>query len=289
MKKTITEADGRRVITTTNGVNTTTEALYVFAPKDYAPLPNGFVRELADDIIGYVERGQGRLWGQGSWRSILNDGYLGSETLEAIAELNPALVAGASYDRCGTTMCVAGWATELTAADWVVDVAAIRKGSTDWDDLVLVPRAEWADRLHDTTTLPLTAGRYVEDLKKRGFSSDTHVAVEAATYAERALGLKDGDTLNLFGASNTWWKVRGIIDAYTEFGVDPELLLMSADAELCVMVAGNVEAVHDWGHDQETVDRITEDLRARKVGHDYHRETAPRWALAKAGELETVG
>lgn len=289
MKKTLTVADDHRIITTTNGAETTTEAFYLRELKDFTPLPNGFNLALANEIIDFVESTSGALWYQGSWREILGR-WMDEDKAEAVAKLNPTLVTSEA-ERCGTTMCIAGWAAELTGVDWFVDAEMAKAGLTAFDHMVIVRRDDPAATDSGMTDdSPLHLGldsthseAYAKAMARRGFSPETHTTVEASTYAAYALGIPEAyDTLNLFGAGNTWWKVRGIIDAYAHFGPVGELS-MSRNLELCVMVNGVDDAVGEWEHDDEEAERWGEDLRARKVGFDYRLATAPQWAKNKVG------
>lgn len=264
-----------RTIVTTNGVTTKTAAVYVGSIKDYTPLENGFNRALADEIVGIVESSQGRLWNQGHWREFFGqwDAPVDRDVLEA---LNPALVDPKdANERCGTTMCIAGWAGELTGADWVVDLTLGKAGWTSFDDWVLIRREDLAtDGSMREDFGPFNNSNYAEPLKKRGFSRETHAAVLVSDYARHALGIGT-DPLMLFDGDNSWARVLGCIDAYTEYGPH---FLPGEKLEVYTLAHGSYQAQETYGYDADEIVAYLESIKGRGIGFDYHEENVPQWA-----------
>lgn len=284
MKKSIRDyARKGRTIVTTNGVKTQTAAMYVTTLKDFVPLPNGFNKALADEIVETIEWSKGRLWHQDHWRGFMTGWEVSDEMADLLAELNPALVPDPKDDseRCGTTMCIAGWAGELTGADWVVDLVLGKKGYTAYDDFVFVRKDSLPEGFstYSLTNEPFRYDLYKERLAKRGFTQETHTTMMVGEYARFAMGI-GRDPLSLFDGDNAWWQVLGTIDAYTAFGADGAEDYEGDRFKALILAKGADRVVEEWGYTREEVDSYLESIEGQKIGFDYHRANAPEWAMA---------
>lgn len=290
MKKSVDTTAAGPVITTTNGLATATTAFFVKDLKEYPVLENGFRRSLVDEIIGQIADSNGALWNQAYWRAFTEDQtYGGHDTLdEVVSTLAPWLVT-AEESHCGVQMCIAGWASELVAADWLVDARAwkehrgwVEYNISDLEDKILVRRDDplWED--YSSWWSDLASRTDVIDncrLIERGFSGETHKIANVDEFAHRALGL-DEDPFELFEGDNNWWRILGIIDAYTEFG--PRDLEADEDGWLRWRIMA--DGYSRW-YDRTGAEEIRDALADEGVGTDYHREHAPSWALERAGML----
>lgn len=255
MKKTITDD---RTIITENGVQTRTEALYAIPwLTDTTPLPNGFDRELAVHVANFIgsQRTPGRtngVWDQSVWRSIwwdiTTDGVPSHthnrkviDTMQSLLQVDNDQAA----ERCGTTMCLAGWVSEVTAVDWVIDAGVMRlvkqgplyrQDVEDWEDKLFV-RLDWVDAHPQRSRWSGTVNREWIDrdyepmneviaaaAADRGFTRETHAVMSVQGYAAARLGIVSYrnviDPLGLFGGSNGYNGLLALIDVYSRWGVD---------------------------------------------------------------------
>lgn len=221
MQRTLHVSGKARTIHTTNGVDTTTAAVYLRNLKPYDhPLPNGFNAELGDEMWFQIVSVP-LLWEQGSWRDVF---YLNDVSLPVETAIREAVNAPKKDARCGTAMCAAGWVGELGGADWVADNAALQAGDTAMAEAVLVLKQDWQswcekigwDGSTDLRIAGLSPGR-AQRLASRGFTDRSHVIVSVSRYALMRLGLRD-DYVGLFGGSNSLARIRACLDVYAQFG-----------------------------------------------------------------------
>lgn len=219
MQRTLDVSGKTRTIHTTNGVDTRTTTVYLRNLRDYTPLPNGFNKELAEEMWFEIVR-LPMLWDQGSWRSVV-DISGGSPLAEAIRE---HVNAPKSKARCGTAMCAAGWVAELGGADWVIDNEAVQEGALNHTESILVPVEQWQEYAQAKSLVDdLRTG--INDLnphlqarlQSRGFTWESHVILSVREYALLRLGLTD-DYLNMFSANSDYPRIRACLDTYAHFG-----------------------------------------------------------------------
>lgn len=262
-------------LVTQNGVRTTTKPFYLKDYRDYTPRSDGYNVELAEAMWEQI-RFVPSLWSQGDWRRVIvddqdmrrfanmqmeNEVLEDTDTDEAVAhiqaELDKAIVQhvkDSTEPACGTAMCAAGWITELSGIDFVVDFEFARwarKQETELGSLaeyVLVPKALVDERNKDyrdlpgveyTSSFPISStlgwafSRGTSDhekaeklLAKRGFTEETHVCVTLASWAIWQLGLRDTDgEVPMFAGNNSMTTVRHHLDHYAVNGPwdhDPE-------------------------------------------------------------------
>jgi hypothetical protein len=228
MNRSITITDGRPFIRTTNGVDTRSAPVYLKELKDYQPSEGGFVTELAQDVQSVISE-HPSLWDQGVWRVTMSQISQENDP-DLYAELQAMRSTPLDPDRnaCGTTMCMAGWAAELSGVDWMVDADRLGKVYNN-EEYALVTEEQWNATEPCDSGAPSRLGQYDTvlngPLKKRGFT-DEHLVVRVGDYACAALGLIHGDWLELFNGSNDLQDLRLIVQAYAEFGVVPNLEAM---------------------------------------------------------------
>ena len=234
--KTVAVRQGLRGIKTKNGKSTFTATIYDLPLKTYTPLPNGFNLELAEEVFKIIENTQ-LLWDQDSWR---NPVWMdpGAPEYDEIVEKIEAITADMKKPVCGATMCFAGWATECSRMDWVIDGGWFklvneqgtqlpqRVAINQYIDQVLIKQDDpvYADLIEccgpddgPPTLFEDMPAPLVTNLKKRGFSELTHASFSAGAVAKRLLGIGD-DKLGLFQASNDLEEIRRIIDFYAARG-----------------------------------------------------------------------
>lgn len=216
---------------------TSTTALFDLPDRFYEPLPNGFNAELANEVYKMIQDRQ-LLWDQGVWRSFTILGDSDQPWRRDMAEMMGDQ--DSTQYLCGTSMCFAGWVNEITRVDWVVDKRLVDLSSSQGSTFVLLPsEADGIDlsSVEDLVLMPKETSGYTEQgrlrtwdrldfpvvkyLNRRGFSYDTHVVDTVQNAALQALGLTEGDPLELFGGSKGLDEIRIIIDAYTAFGPCP--------------------------------------------------------------------
>lgn len=224
MNKRIEIIDGRAVIHTTNGVDTTTAPVYVRELRTYTPLPNGFNLELADHIWAIITR-HPQLWMQDTWRTVwkapaatgIDDAW--EKRVADVLEQGRAITGEEQAPKCGTSMCVAGWGVELTGGDWVRDASTLDSAYTSGTESVVVTRKVWEQMEQDLSGA--VDYQRLENfdpraLAGRGFDERTHVAVSAASYGTWVLGLKS-DWLEMFAGTNSLPRIRACIDVYATY------------------------------------------------------------------------
>jgi hypothetical protein len=260
-------------IATSNGVKTTTRPFYLHDLPTYVPNADGYNQQLAEQMWEVISATP-ELWDQDSWRSFFaaTDGallgrvdWLNERDVETTtAKVRSALVEQLAQDtvnpKCGTAMCAAGWVSELTGADFVVDytmsIAFINKFgrdtsasglSTSLSEYILVPRAMVDERLqavyasrgtddygHRLPDLPVIDIEKLVDyhltteqadvawtqLRKRGFSSETHQLVNIANWAIWQLGLRgvSSEVVPMFSGGNRLEHIRVYLDCYAIHG-----------------------------------------------------------------------
>lgn len=224
MQRTLKVSGKTRTISTTNGIDTHTDAVYIKDLKPYDhPLPNGYNAELGEDIWLQITLTPA-LWDQGSWRSVFELADVEDEMHFASLQILNVPKAKA---KCGTAMCSAGWAAELGGADWVQDAKSIQTGTASFAESVLVPKAQWEATIQARPELVWelsgTDGwsqfddTLTDRLARRGFTVETHLVLAARTYALMRLGL-DHDYLEMFSANNDYPRIRACLDTYTKYG-----------------------------------------------------------------------
>lgn len=317
MHKTIEIRDDGPVAVTTNGGTTITALLYAQGLPETTPLPNGFDRELADWVVGVIEEREGHLWNQDVWRRRAYEN-----------EVNPELDIKADEKHpCGTSMCFAGWTTELAGGDHVYDTPAIKArtlnqylmeftavdGTVHQVDLSSIENyGESVIVSHeDPATKDLVRAGYATALRDipdetlaylhaRGFDDAKHVLVSVSDYAAHRLGIleyhrdEDGrahwfrsDPFDLFDGENTWPRVKGIIDAYTEMeSISAAYHLLSDGtwtkerARQAILCRGVDHFMANCSIDLDfNPMAIARECYAQGVGYDYHRLHADAWML----------
>ena len=278
------------LIRTTNGVDTLTAPIYVRELKTFTPLENGFNRELALYVLDWI-RANMALWDQGSWREIFEigswrddesepiflEGEAPANLLQRIEEQYPDLGSEETLSKaadlmlsdlrrlatnvhttlnptCGTAMCLAGWVSELTAVDWVIDAGAFSLTSNwghhtrkNWAEVLFVPResplpkgeiemlaySTWTD-MHGTVMPDVL----VQHAQSRGFTFATHRTTSVLHYAAEALGLTPVAFMPVFfDGQNTFEDLEFLVDHYTEHGPDTGI----TTSELPSRLSGEVE------------------------------------------------
>ena len=237
MNRSIVKRGKWEATTTRNGVNTWTANVFRTPLKKYTPLENGFNLELANDVYDTISKNP-YLWNQASWRDVdVLDPDFGSEQLLANSKM-VAFEMELDKPACGTTMCFAGWATELVKVDWVVDAYWFdkinRTQATEMEDpngtlfdlvnyaeMVLLPNVPGdlvdLDNQMAWTNLPEPLSKR---LVARGFTPRTHHLGTVQDAGQEALGI-DHDRLGLFSAGNNLDQIRTIIDGYAKYGPKP--------------------------------------------------------------------
>jgi len=243
-KTVTTNEHGYEVVQTSNGVATRTRLVTRHPHRTYTPLPNGFNAELAQAVLAAIQDNE-LLWDQGAWRDLA---LLRNPEVQPLLQTQPAasryvdesgtVVPGLPEltTSCGTVMCAAGWAVELTEGDWVIDAEMVedwarhqvdRNRAWRWAEyysaMALAPKTLWADA-HAMATIESMPLELRLQLAARGFSDATHVVVSAHFQALTVLGLADTavpDVLELFSEDNDLPMLRRIVDIYTEHGPWP--------------------------------------------------------------------
>jgi hypothetical protein len=241
-RKTQVTEGGNTIIKNTNAHNTWTAQAVKHPLVDYAKTfepDTGVNAVLLEDIKGIIEATP-HLWEQGVWRTVHK--YSSRSLIGQVFLKTSAFTQEETQPVCGTTMCVAGWAAELTGADWLVDASVITAAKAggefdlfdleevsqsalwvtkEWYEENMAPSAAWIAEAHDLTVFQWSrlpkAVLFINI--ERGFSPETHVLVEASAYARVMLGIKD-DMLELFSGSNTKESVSEKIDLYINKGAD---------------------------------------------------------------------
>lgn len=329
MRKTIEIRDDGPVAVTTNGATTITALLYANGLPETTPLPNGFNRELADWVVGIIEEREGHLWDQGVWRRSASEYELNPELdIPADAE-HPCgtamCFAGWTAELSGSDHVYDALVVKARARnEWTFDFATVGGEVREIDlsvlehynDDVVVPR-------DDPAMKDLISGSFVRnigyDLDKsaadylyaRGFDAEKHAVVSLVDYAGHVLGINlyhrnaDGtaawhttDPLELFEGDNTWSKVKGTIDAYTEMASleqahslaadefeDVDFVKASARQEiLCRGVwrfMDSTDHLPESGFDARAIAR---ELYAQGIGYDYHLLNAADWMVSSRDE-----
>lgn len=235
----IKQTEAGEVIETTNGITTVTAAMMKVARREY---PNfdprsgvnvELLRAVVENLTAHKE-----WWDQGSWRTVLEP-Y--EQTIGQLDSL-PSVVAYVDVEpSCGTALCFAGWATEITPTDFVVDATWALAARTDpdleyWADKLESYVLVRADQVHDFTEFEnwddvIGGDSKVEEmLRKRGFTSDTHVLVEISEVAQARLGIP-GDPFDLFGGSNSFEQVLIKARTYEKCTVPPDEAQYSAEEQ----------------------------------------------------------
>ncbi|HEY5787679.1 MAG TPA: hypothetical protein VIT65_23185 [Microlunatus sp.] len=272
MHRSITTIDGRPVLHTTNGVDTRTSPLYLKELKPYRPDPNGFVTELADNIIDVV-KSHPALHDQGSWRTALwaERGDEGYQDLQALL----VVPAPKGEKACGTAMCIAGWAGELTGADWAVDADSIGKVGGHQESLITTQ--SWWDAKSPCDAYPASQLDFSAmnplvrlSLVKRGFT-EQHLHTSVSIYACGELGLLHGDWLGLFEGDNSIDDIEEIISLYHRYGVVPN------DAAIA----------QRWPEDVKEFEKTEDESLVEYRGLDFHLTGCGR--AAKQDELDLAG
>jgi hypothetical protein len=264
---------GYDVVVTSNGVTTSTATTMKLAVEEFDwRKPNyhptsGVWRELAlavrDQIMRNVE-----WWDQNTWRTFVTDvsdlpndttqEYLEREETDAIIKQVIAFEKDMFAPACGTSMCAAGWATEIVRADWVVDSKMVTEGAKkgyyipdDLSSMLFVPSEWWAQQIDRSVYGGSYGGSYgwnvlhasidpevnefvIEQVNSRGFTTETHAIVTVPAFASAMLGIDGGD-LNLFGGDNTYAYVVSALTVLatieckpSELGVDDMYSRLSA-------------------------------------------------------------
>jgi hypothetical protein len=245
------------IITNTNGTTTWTSQVLRHPIKAYDTfLDNGVNKELMEDVMDSIKASP-TLWDQGSWRSIeiwdpqepTGDYHLVAQEVKALLAFNTDVAElEVKPPVCGTSMCMAGWASELSGADWVVDGTVMKMITKDemsvtsnvseLSELVWVPRGWFMDRVdHDKSSLDYgntwngtadyTSAYFWDELgeelqiisAKRGFSVASHAVINVSTYAKMALGICS-DPLRMFDGSNSVKMLSKCADYYIAHGAD---------------------------------------------------------------------
>lgn len=228
-KRTITvDATGEHVVTT-NGVTTTTDAVMKLAVPAYDPSTakhhpvTGINTELMLAVRDQIMANRA-WWNQSVWRDVVPvlNWTGGGEDLRVTPEVLGAAVAYSheAEPTCGTSMCFAGWATEIARADWVIDAKALKRihdRGEDPDqyehhmDSLLVRRDPQGEE-----EFGLTSWSWLNDLlAERGFTSTTHYITTVPQYATTLLFGKDPhDPLDLFNGNHSYEYVVAAATAY---------------------------------------------------------------------------
>jgi hypothetical protein len=268
---------GYDVVVTSNGVTTSTASTmklavpeFDYRQPNYHPT-SGVWRELAlavrDQIMANVQ-----WWDQNTWRNVVtsvtelpnfdaddvwldrDEGWLDRDENEKYIAAMAAFEKDIFAPACGTSMCAAGWATEIVRADWVVDskmlVEAAKKNidlPDDLNSLLFAPRQWWSDRV--SPDAPYYASGFtwmalsshgdevdewvLEQVDARGFAADTHVILTVPVFATAILGIHD-DPTDLFNGSNSY-----------EYVVSALTMLATIDAKPSSLQGSWWDLIHD--------------------------------------------
>jgi hypothetical protein len=212
---------------------TYTAPVFNLPDRTYTPLDNGFNLELAETVLKNIEAHQ-YMWNQGNWRGIefFSSKEFGSDDL--FADIKALTTFEQGTFACGTAMCVAGWAGELSKVDWVVDADLIKKAAkqgnanmripesryhlnlNSWADWVLVP-IDQSVHAQIWDTLPPAIQRH---LARRGFTEKTHKLAPISEWAAKLLGIGD-DPANMFRGGNTIEYINECVNFYAKYGANP--------------------------------------------------------------------
>ena len=159
--------------------------LFLGAALALTPQPTLNV-ELLDKTLEFIRANKKR-WDQGVWRYV----SLGSRTPQKVAALKKA-------PECGTAMCFAGWAAQISGCTWAVSTQklvaeALEENYQVEDTSILATPEERATGL----------GWYDDDRKA--------YLVSARDRAKRELGLTEAEANELFAGGNTLTDLRRII------------------------------------------------------------------------------
>lgn len=239
--RTVNVVDGAEVVTTTNGVATTTHS--VMATEHAQPNwrdtfdPDSGINKAVLAAVRKVVA-TSNWWNQSVWRMALGpqeyvsqlkyglDEQAAGEEIAEVLAFTPDSVENA----CGTAMCTAGWAAELTRPDWVLDASLLkpqyreRASVSRWDlldDMIYVRRHD--DKAFEYY-VTASGSSYIWDViedselvradaQARGFSRDTHDVITVREYAKVAMGIGN-DPLQLFDGDNKLDEVLFRIDTY---------------------------------------------------------------------------
>lgn len=211
-----TDATGEHVVTS-NGVTTTTDAVMRLAVPAYDPRTavhhpvTGINADLMLAVRDQIEANR-TWWNQSVWRDVVETMEWVNEEFRATPDAIKAAVAYGheSEPACGTSMCFAGWATEIARADWVLDAKALRHireqdlELSDYEDLYDALLVPWGDG--SGPGYRLTGHGWLNELlAERGFTGSTHYKTTVPQYATSLLfGDDPWDPLDLFGSNHSF-------------------------------------------------------------------------------------